>query len=76
MKMSIRARAKKVVDSLFGTVSAPKASAMEFASRNRKQIRAEAARQQAMLSAPARRKYEKRGAPGRSSKGRKPHRVS
>lgn len=43
---------------------------------NRKMRRAELAKRQAVISAPARRKHEKRGASGRSSKGRKPHRVS
>jgi hypothetical protein len=70
--MGIKDRAKKIVDSIMGRPAAM-GDHMPFVKPSRKQRRIAAARTAAI---PRRRKYEKRGAPGRSSKGRKPFRVS
>lgn len=66
---------KKWVDSMFGTPAVLKEK-VQFGRPNRKQKRVNAATAIKKASASARRKHEKRGAPGRSAKGRRPHRVS
>jgi hypothetical protein len=71
----VKKRIKKMIDRLMGTSQAMSDRHMPIAP-NRKARRADFAIRQAALAAPIRRKHEKRGAPGRASKGRKPHRVS
>lgn len=73
--MGIKDRAKKIVDSIMGRPAAM-GDHMPFVKPSRKQKRINAATALRTAAIPRRRKYEKRGAPGRSSKGRKPFRVS
>lgn len=66
---------KKAIDNLFGTSDAPTIKErMQFFRPNRKQRRANASAALKVKAAPRRAKYEKRGAPGRASKGRRPFR--
>lgn len=74
--MKVKKQIKKVVDRIFGTSVAGGDRDVSLAAWNREMKRRDMAVSQAALAAPRRRKYEKRGAPNRSSKGRKPHRVS
>lgn len=65
---------QKVMDWLGkkGVFSTPSVvqKAGEYVAPNRRQRRAQLAIRSAALATPARRKHEKRGAPGRASKGR------
>lgn len=71
--MSLKTRAKKIVDSIMGKPAAmPDHEPFFFP--NRKQKRVQLAMDLKVRAEPNRRKYEKRGVPGRSSKGRRPHR--
>lgn len=65
----------KLKDALFGTSSAL-GSPITSPVWNRKARRTAAAMRLKSLAAPKRLKFEKRGAPGRASKGRKPLRAS
>jgi hypothetical protein len=65
---------KKLIDNLFGKPAALSDNAPINWHANRKQKRVNVSMALAQRAAPKRMKHEKRGAPGRSSKGRKPFR--
>lgn len=74
MKFKFKDHVKRMVDSVFGTASrGPDAPPILV---NRKQRRTEVAMRCKASAARRRAKWEKRGAPGRASKGRKPHRAA
>ena len=65
---------QNVIDKIMGhpAVPAPHGDIADFTVPNRKQKRVGAAMHLKRLAAPRRKKFEKRGAPGRASKGRRP----
>lgn len=62
----------KVMDKIVGQPGVPSLEPVPQAAPNRRAKRAHWAMQQKQVAAPKRRKHEKRGAPGRRSKGRAP----
>lgn len=60
------------MDLIFGTPSIPKAD-QRMGPMNRNAKRSHLGKQLKIRAEPVRRKYEKRGAEGRATKGRKPH---
>lgn len=72
--MSIKNQISKFVDRVMGKPHAP-ATGASIGFSNRKARRTEQSMRMAAIAAPRRMKFEKRGAPNRSSKGRRPFRV-
>ena len=64
---------KKLIDKIVGTPATVNDTGLSYRP-NRKQKRSHQALMLKQKAESRRRKYEKRGAPGRSAKGRKPHR--
>ena len=69
--MSIKDKAKKIVDKIMGTSAGMSDQGIQ-AAPNRKERRRQLAMRLSSASAAARLKFEKRVAPGRMSKGRAP----
>lgn len=62
----------KVMEKIAGKPGVPSLQPVSQVAPNRRAQRAHWAMQQKLVAAPKRRKHEKRGAPGRRSKGRAP----
>ena len=72
IKQAAKSMKEAAAQLLVGNATTVEDRDVALASWSRKVRRSDAAVRQAALAAPRRRKFEKRGAPNRSSKGRKP----